>query len=257
MAQRSSAGPEPAGWLLVVAAVVVLPFRLAWELVVAIERVVENYLVVPLLRLVSGVLRWLGRVLVLVVWRPLVLVWQRLVRDPLVWLLRLVWTYLLGPLVHGLTLVVEAIGRAVRWLLTPLARALCAILEITDVILTWLFRNLVLPVLRGLALLGRLLVVTPLRWIWRYLLRPVLRAVALVWTVGVAPLLRGLGRLVRLVIVTPARWAWRTLVVAPSTWVRLRVLDPLRQAARDVLRQLGLGTGDATAARTHHRTDGR
>lgn len=204
--------PEPAGWLLwparVIALVVVLPVRAAWELLrrasAAVGRAVERFLsalgraLAAVLRPVLSVLwvpvRWLGRTVLL----PVVAV----VSAVGVWLL----DHLVMPVVHAIEAVARAIGRAVRGL----------------------WQHGLRPLLRGLA--------HPFVWAWR----TAGRVLAAAWRVVTWPLVRAYRH-----VLTPVghavRAAWRAVVVAPARAVRravAAVLRPVRDAVRAAREQV-------------------
>ncbi len=241
-----------------IALVVVLPVRLAWEVLVATGRALYRWVLAPTLRFLD---RWLltplGWLLRHLVWIPLVWLlraagwlWNTLVWLPLTWLWRgLVWLWhhaLRPPLWwcgRGLGRLLRWCGLGLAWLVRILL--LVPLYYLVWVPLAWLVRVLTPAVRLVLDTLGRWLAalasvaVTALGWAWRVAgrllwwcwvltLRPVLRAVRWVWRHTVVPV----GRAVRAV--------WRATVTPAAGWLRRSVLDPARQATREVLTGLGL-----------------
>ncbi|QFG23576.1 hypothetical protein [Actinomadura sp. WMMB 499] len=198
---------EPAGpaWLVVplraIAFVIVLPFRLAYDLIrwigkglarmfgglwnvlytyvlapvgralavtlhfllVVPARWIYRALLTPLGHGIAAVLRWIGWLLDLVLWRPLVWLLTVLIAIPAVFL----WKYVLYPPLVLLGKMFMGIGRG----------------------LAWAWRNLVVTpwgyAARFLAWLWRIFVAIPCTWLWRNVLRPVGRGIAAVWDVVV------------------------------------------------------------------------
>ncbi|WP_146605874.1 hypothetical protein [Micromonospora craterilacus] len=241
-----------------IALVVVLPVRLAWEVLAAAGRALHRWVLAPAIRFVD---RWLlpplGWLLRHLVWIPLV--WsaragwwlcRTLVWLPLTWLWRgLVWLWrstLWPPLRwcgRGLGRLLRWCGRGLAWLVRTLL--LVPLYYLLWVPLAWLVRvltpagRLVLDTLgRWLSVLAGLAVAAlgwawrvagrVLWWCWVLTLRPVLRAARWVWARTVVPV----GRAVRAV--------WRVTVTPTARWLRRSVLDPARQATREVLTALGL-----------------
>ncbi|RAY13653.1 hypothetical protein DPM19_18455 [Actinomadura craniellae] len=245
---RPATGPA---WLVVpariLAVIIVVPLRLAYELVRLLS---PARLFAPVGRLMGWLYRWtlvpLGRALA---WLAATLVWA-----PLRWF----GANVLLPLGLGLVwLAVNGFWNPLCWfganVLLPLGRGL-----------VWLFANLVVRPLtmlvQALAWLGHHALVVPARALWRYVLWPPLallgRLAALVgnalaaaagWTWWAA------GRVLHFLIVVPARLLWaglvwtaRTLIVTPARWIwaglvwagRTLVVEPARWAWR-VLSWLG------------------
>jgi hypothetical protein len=227
--------PPPAGpaWIVVparaVALVVVLPFRLAYELAKAVGRGV------------GGLMRTLGQALYRWLLRPVgrlfAAVFDFLVARPLRWLYRV----LLVPIGRFVAWIARGIGAGLAWvfavvIVLPLAVLWRYVLSPPLRGLWWLIRGLG----SGLAAVGRV-IAAAFGWAWRtagLILRPV--GLVIVW----------LGRTF---IVLPARWirvhvlrptknvlqaTWRVTVSAPLRWIDRSLLLPIRQATRDVRLQL-------------------
>jgi hypothetical protein len=232
--RRTGVENDAPGCLTIPLLIIVVPIRLLWEVLSALGRFVQAYVMRPIgWLLYNGLVRplwWVLRVLVL---RPLWWVLLVLVLRPLWWVLRVlvfrparwVWQRILVPL-----------GRMfLRYVLKPLWTALAWVAAMVLVPFTylarWLVRGLVAfwravlwPVL---AAFGRLiaqtwrlaglvlfhLLVRPVRFLWRTLVRPVLRAIA---------------------------YGWRATVVPAARWARAAVWEPARAAGRSVSRALGL-----------------
>jgi hypothetical protein len=211
-----STAPEPPPWIhwpvRVLAVVVVLPIRVAWELLKVVGGFLERYVGRPL--------AWLWRRLVVV---PLSRLAHRLVVVPLRWLARWVWAhraFLVRPLVFMVRYLVvvpvawfftvtgpmwEALGRGLAWTL----EALVAVLSATGrVAYRWVLRP-------GWLGAGRVL-----RQLYRWVLRPIGLAIAWVWRWTVVP-------------------AWR-VVAGAGRWVRDAVVRPSAGMARAVLVSVGL-----------------
>ncbi|MFF8189689.1 hypothetical protein ACF05L_02125 [Streptomyces bobili] len=201
----------------IVALVLVLPVRMAWDALVVACRFLNDLLLRPLGR----ALLWLGRVLVVL---PLVGLWRYVVvpvGKALAWL--------------GKVLVVAPLVWCHRYLLTPVGHALL-----------WLYARVLTPAVIGLgatlAWLARYLVVVPARWLYEWVLVPVGRAVA--WCVlGVgrflALLVTGVGLVLywvtRVVFVLPALALWRWVLAPVGRVLALvgrEVWDALRHAWR-------------------------
>ncbi|MFE9773156.1 hypothetical protein ACFYOV_16050 [Streptomyces sp. NPDC005931] len=214
----------------IVALVVVLPVRMAWDALVVAGRFLNDVLFRP----VGRALLWLGRAL---------FVW------PFVGL----WRYVLVPLGKGFAwlghvlLVVPAVWFH-RYVLTPLGHAV-----------EWLYARVLTPighgvlwVLRGLGAVGavglgvwtvvswlvRYLVVVPAVWLYTWVLTPVGHAVAwcaggVAWLVGT--LVTGIG--------TALYWIVRILLVLPALAVRRWVLAPIGRflavVGREIVDALG------------------
>ncbi|MDX3530564.1 hypothetical protein P1P75_30175, partial [Streptomyces sp. ID05-39B] len=156
---RQPSQQQPEGCLVVairlpvriVALVLVLPVRMAWDALVVACRFLNDLLLRPLGR----ALLWLGRVLVVL---PLVGLWRYVVvpvGKALAWL--------------GKVLVVAPLVWCHRCLLTPVGHAL-----------VWLYARVLTPAVIGLgaalAWLARYLVVVPARWLYDWVLAPLGRA---------------------------------------------------------------------------------
>jgi hypothetical protein len=229
---------EPTGWIRwpiwVLAVVVVLPFRLLWELLEVVARflgrflgryvgrplawlwrhaivmpvsLVWRYAVVPLFRLLWELLRVVAEFLSRYVGRPLAWLWRRLVEAPLAWLGRRItnavdWAIRVGaPLWRLLGETLALLARGIIWLVIGFVR--------------WVL----LPGWRGTGWIGRQVYLWLLRPVYRRLLRPVGVAVARVWRRTVTPCGRIVGKAAR--------------------WLRESVLRPTADAARNVLMSFG------------------
>jgi hypothetical protein len=232
--RRTSVESDAPGCLAIPLLIIVVPIRLLWEVLSALERFVQAYVVRPIgWLLYNGLVRPLGWVLRVLVLRPAWWVLRVLVLRPLWWVLRVlvfqparwVWQAVLVPL-----------GRVfLRYVLKPLWTALAWVITMVWVpfahLARWLVRGLValwrVVLWPFLAAFGRLvawtwhlagvvlfhLLVRPVRFLWRVTVRPVLRAIA---------------------------YAWRSTVVPAGRWVRVRAWEPARAAGRSVSRALGL-----------------
>ncbi|MGJ5762852.1 MFS transporter [Streptomyces galbus] len=239
-------------------------------LVVAIRmpvRIVALVLVVPV-RMAWDALAAAGRFLYRTVGRPVgrALVW--LARAVCVWPFVALWRWVLVPAGRGLAwlarmLVVVPARWAQRYLLAPLGRGL-----------VWLYARVLTPLgqggwwlLRsggavlaavgtglwaGAVWLGRHLVVVPVRWLLRYLVAvPALWLYARVLTPAgraLASCARGVARLVGVVLTGGAAallWSGRVLLVAPAAALRRWVLVPVGRVLGVVGRELGQALGHA------------
>jgi len=232
----------------VVAVVLLVPVRLAWEGLKAGVRAVSatlyllgRYVLVPTGRYVH---RWLLR--------PL---WV-FVRD-------MVWGWAIQHVLWGLVL--TPLGTALlTWLLRPLLRLVEDILwhavlrpalrlllgRVLRPAARWTAKQVIEPVAWAiwctLCWLCRWFVVWPLRMLWRWALRPLWLAIAATVYFGwrVATLL------VRVLVVTPCAFlhrhvvrpvlaalgvVWRACVVAPMRWAHRTVLVPMNRFAADIL----------------------
>ncbi|MEV6613798.1 hypothetical protein AB0N31_07935 [Streptomyces sp. NPDC051051] len=235
---RRPAPQQPEGCLVVairlpvriVALVLVLPVRMAWDALVVAGRFLNGILLRPLGR----ALLWLGRVLVVL---PLTGLWRYAVvpvGKALAWLAQV--------------LVVAPLVWCHRHLLTPVGHALA-----------WLYAHVLTPAVVGLgailARLARCLVAVPARWLYGRVLTPAGRAIAWcalgVWRL-LALLVTGIGRVlywvVRALVVLvalPASALWRW-VLAPVgrglAVVGREVWDALRHAWR-IAGHLSLAVG--------------
>ncbi|MFF9796587.1 hypothetical protein ACF1G3_04110 [Streptomyces rochei] len=184
----------------IVALVLVLPVRMAWDALVVAGRFLRD----TVLRPVGRALAWLGRAL---------FVW------PLVGL----WRYVVVPVAKGVgwlgkvLLVVPAVW-VYRWVLTPVGRALAWCCAGVGAVLAALGRGLY----AGLAWLGKVLLVVPAVWVYRWVLTPVGRALA--WCcAGVGAVLTALGR----GLYAGLAWLGNVLLVVPAVWVYRWVLTPI------------------------------
>ena len=201
--------PPPA-WIhwpiRVLAVIVVLPFRLAWEALRATGRFLARYVGRPL--------AWLGRHLIVVpaafLWHyvvvvPVTFLWTYLVVVPGRWL----WQLLLRPLELAVRyLLVIPVGWLIA-LVTPVFLLLGAgIAAVARAVHRWVL----LPGWRGAGWV--------LRQVYLWLLRPVGIAIAWTWRHTVVPV-------------------WR-VVAAAGRWVRESLLRPSADMARAVLVSVGL-----------------
>lgn len=232
---RQPVPQQPEGCLVVairlpvriVALVLVLPVRMAWDALVVAGRFLNGVLLRPLGR----ALLWLGRVLVVL---PLAGLWRYVVvpvGKALAWLAKV--------------LVVAPLVWCHRHLLTPVGHALA-----------WLYAHVLTPAVVGLgaalAWLVRYLVAVPARWLYGRVLAPAGRAIAWcglgVWRL-LALLVAGIGRILywvtRILVVLPALALWRW-VLAPVgrvlAVVGREVWDALRHAWR-IAGHLSLAVG--------------
>ncbi|MEU3497936.1 hypothetical protein ABZ747_31160 [Kitasatospora cineracea] len=203
--------PQQGGGCLVavvrpVVVAVVVPLRLLWELVVLIARgigwLVDKVLLWPLRML----WRWVLRPLVVV---PVGRLWHWLVVVPLTWL----WEWVLLPSLEALWCYVLApIGRGAAYLAVGFGKVV--------------------------ARLAYYLVAVPLRACWRWVLVPLGKAFYHgLWRPVLFPVLRALG--------LAFLWAWRLggriwrfAVVAPCRWVRRDVWWPVKAEIRRVAREV-------------------
>ena len=274
-ARRDQDLPRWIEWpVWVIAVVVVVPARLAWEFLVAacrfcVRRVLRplgrfllRTVVRPLIRLLDrvteAVARWLkwcgrmvGQVFVRYVW-PAVrwLVGRQLLWPVLCRLWRLLWpvlcrlwsltrwlVYHLGYL--PLSWVTDhLIVCPCRWLAercAPLGRLLWTTMDVV-----WRATGV------GWRAAGRLLVrvggwcVVGARVVHRFVVRPIGLAVGWVGRHTVVPVWRGAVRVLRATVIPVARWI-RHAVIAPfGRWMRVSVVGPVAEAARAVLTRLGV-----------------
>ncbi|MFG2945767.1 hypothetical protein [Streptomyces adustus] len=254
----------------IVVLVLVLPVRMAWDALVVGGRFLQRTVLRPLGRALS----WAGRALFV---RPAVGLWRYVlvpVAAGLAWAGKLLAAGLaragkllaaglvrLGNLLAvslawlGRTLVVAPALWCHRYLLTPLGRALLALLRGTGAGATWLYARLLAPVGRaavwvlrgvgfvlaalatgvcaGVVWLVRYLVAVPAVWTYRWILAPVGRGAA--WLAGavVAGTLFCLYWIARVLLVLPALALWR--------WV----LSPVGRFLAVVAREVGDALGHA------------
>ncbi|MET8900350.1 hypothetical protein [Streptomyces sp. NPDC004538] len=246
----------------IVALVLVVPVRMAWDGLVVAGRFLRDTVFRP----AGRALAWLGRVLF--VW-PLVGIWRYAVVPvargvallghvllvvPAVWLYRTVLT----PAGRGLYAALAWLGRYLvvvpaawlyAWLLTPVGHALAW----CGRGLAWCLGMIVTGV--GAVLTGvgavlywitRVLVVLPALVLWRWVLTPVGRVLAVIGrevldALGHAWRIAGhvsrafgrfLGTLWRWTVAEPARWAYRSVLTPVGHAVRDTVLRPLADAGR-------------------------
>ncbi|MCX4998282.1 hypothetical protein [Streptomyces longwoodensis] len=219
----AGASGEPGGCLVVairmpvriVALVLVVPVRMAWDALAAAGRFLHRTVGRP----VGRALAWLARAVC--VW-PFVALWRWVLVPAgrgLAWLARVLvvvpagWVhrYLLAPLGRGLVWlyarVLTPVGQGAWWLLRGIGAVLAAVGA---------------GLWTGAVWLGRYLVVVPVRWAVRYL------------------------------VVVPVRWLVRYLVVVPAVWLYSRVLTPagraLARCVRGVVRLLGVVVAGVVAA---------
>ncbi|KUN83604.1 hypothetical protein AQJ66_18515 [Streptomyces bungoensis] len=243
--QKPPPPPPPEGCLTVavrvpvriVALVLVLPVRMAWDALAAAGRFLHR-----------AVLRPLGRILLLLAHALLVLpcaaLWRRVLvpaGKALAWL--------------GRVLVAVPLGWLYTYLLTPLGHALAGLARGTGAGLAWLYARVLAPagrgaarLLRGIGLLlaaagagvyaavswlARYLLVVPARWLYAGVLAPAGRALA--WLVGAVATALGaaLYRTARVLLVLPALVLWR------------RLLAPAGRALAVVAREIGDALGHA------------
>ncbi|MET9117525.1 hypothetical protein ABZX38_25475 [Streptomyces longwoodensis] len=211
----------------ILALVLVVPVRMAWDALAAAGRFLYRTVARP----VGRALAWLARAVC-------------------VWPFVALWRWVLVPAGRGLAwlarvLVVVPAGWVLRYLLAPLGRGLA-----------WLYARVLTPVGRGaLWLLGSVGAVlaavgaglwTGTVWLVRYLV-----VVPVAWAVRYLVVVPVRWAVVHLVVV-PVRWLVRYLVVVPAVWLYARVLTPagraLAQCARGVAWLVGvIVAGGATA----------
>ncbi|WP_341719804.1 hypothetical protein QQG74_08940 [Micromonospora sp. FIMYZ51] len=241
-----------------VALAVVLPLRLAWEVLAVTGRALYRLVLAPTARFADRwLLRPLGWLWRHLVWLPLVWsaravawLWRTLIWLPLTWLgdaVGWLWRTALWPPLrwcgHGLARLLRWCGLGLAWLARILV--LVPLYYLVWVPLAWLVRVLTPPARLVLAALGRWLHALArgsavvlgwawrtagriLWWCWALTLRPVWFAGRWLWRVTLVPV----GRAVRT--------AWRATVTPAARWLRHSVLDPARQATREALTALGL-----------------
>ncbi|MFC8394349.1 MULTISPECIES: hypothetical protein [unclassified Streptomyces] len=279
----------------IVALVVVVPVRMAWDALVVAGRFLNDTLLRPLGR----ALLWVGRAVF--VW-PFVGLWRYVLVPSgkgLVWLGKVLlvlpaiafYRHVLTPLGHGATWlyarVLTPIGAGAwagavwlgrylvvvpalwlyRWVLTPVGRAIAW----GGKGLVWLGATVVTGVGTGLYWITRILLVLPALAVWRWVLVPVGRVLAVVarevgdalghaWRVaGHISLAVGrfLGRLFRWVFVEPVRWVYRSVLTPVGHVVRDTVLRPVGDAARAVGRATRQALAAARASVRQARADFR
>ncbi|OEJ98212.1 hypothetical protein [Streptomyces thermolilacinus] len=250
-------GCEPEGCLVaairlpvrIVALVVVVPVRMAWDVLALCARTLHRtvlrplgrvLLVIPLTWLWRAVLTplgrgvaWLVRYAVVV---PAVWAWTYLVVAPAVW----AWRYLVVvPAVWLWRNVLVPAGAGIAWLVRYLVVVPAG----------WLWRWVLVPVGQGVAWLLRVLVAVPLGALWRWVLVPLGRALAFLGRELVAALAvawrvagyvsRAVGRALKWTlwqtVGRPARWFYRSVCTPIGHFVRDAVWRPVRDAVRDAL----------------------
>ncbi|MPY34848.1 hypothetical protein FNH09_27510 [Streptomyces adustus] len=243
----------------IVVLVLVLPVRMAWDALVVGGRFLQRTVLRPL----GQALSWVGRVLFV---RPVVGLWRYVVVPVgagLAWAGKLLAAGLarLGNLLAvslawlGRTLVVAPALWCHRYLLTPLGRALLALLRGTGAGAAWLYARLLTPVgraaawvLRGVGLVLAALatgVCAGVVWLVRYLV-----AVPAVWTYRwiLAPVGRGAAWLAGAVLAGTSfclYWTARVLLVLPALALWRRVLLPVGRFLAVVAREVGDALGHA------------
>ena len=218
----------------VIAILIFVPLRLLWEVVAAIGRAVEAWVIRPISLLLHHVLvrpvRWLFTVLVVI---PLRWLWRAVLTPVGRWL----WTYVLFP-------VARAVGWALGWLLLIILTPFVYVGELIGKGLRAFYRW----IRPALAALGRLLAdalsyawgvaTVVVRFIGRVLYHTLVRPVRWLWRIVIRPVLAAMGFAIA--------WAWRVAVVQPARWAHKNVLRPATQTVnevrRTVIRAFGLGT---------------
>ncbi|GHI07773.1 hypothetical protein AQI88_34225 [Streptomyces cellostaticus] len=222
----------------IIALVVVLPVRMAWDALVVGGRCLTD----TVLRPAGRVLQWL-------------------------------YARVLTPVGHGLARIARGIGAALGWLyarvLAPVGRGIAWLVRYLVVVpARWLYEWVLAPVGRGIAWLAgvigagvgavlywttRVLVVLPALALWNRLLAPVGRALAVVahevgealghaWRIAgriSQAVGRGLGTLFRWIFADPLRWVYRTVLTPVGHVVRDAVVRPVAEAARVAGRAVG------------------
>ncbi|MGW4022946.1 hypothetical protein [Streptomyces sp. NPDC005009] len=279
----------------IVALVLVVPVRMAWDALVVAGRFLNDTLLRPLGR----ALLWVGRAVF--VW-PFVGLWRYVLVPSgkgLVWLGKVLlvlpaiafYRHVLTPLGHGAiwlyARVLTPIGAGAwagavwlgrylvvvpalwlyRWVLAPVGRAVVW----CGKGLVWLGATVVNGVGTGLYWITRILLVLPALAVWRWVLVPVGRVLAVVarevgdalghaWRVaGHISLAVGrfLGTLFRWVFVEPVRWVYRSVLTPVGHMVRDTVLRPVGDAARAVGRATRQALAAARASVRQARADFR
>jgi hypothetical protein len=237
----------------IVAVIVVVPLRLAYEALSAVGRFLGHWVFRPigwlLEHAVGRPLAWLWRTVLepaivfllrYLVWIPLTFVLRYLLWIPVSWFVvnvlwrPLVWfaRTVLRPPLAWLWARRRAIGHFLyRFLLWPIGRLLYYGLVVP---LTFLGK-LIAYGWRGAGYVLRLLYRYGLRplglavaWTWRHTAVPVGRAIAWAWAHSAVPLGRGIA------------WIWRHTAVPAARWIDESVLQPARRTARAVLEALGI-----------------
>ncbi|WP_242902675.1 hypothetical protein [Actinomadura terrae] len=241
---------RPLRWLVVV--VVIGAFRLLGRGTVHLARLLYRWLLAPVGRFLAMIGRGLALVLDFVLLRPLRLVGRWLawlgsgIATVFGWLIGvlvvlpavLLWQYVLRPPLLGLAWLLLTVGRGIAWVARGIGRGIAWVARGIGVFFVsvwgvlaagwkafasavgWAWRWLG----RGLAWLGlvlfvlpaRYLIVLPARAVYRYVLAPIGHGVAGTWRLAARFL----------------RWLWRTFVTTPLRWVRTNVLRPIGNGVR-------------------------
>ncbi|WP_405919450.1 hypothetical protein [Streptomyces longwoodensis] len=229
----------------IVALVLVVPVRMAWDALAAAGRFLHRTVGRP----VGRALAWLARAVC--VW-PFVALWRWVLVPAgrgLAWLARVLvvvpagWAhrYLLAPLGRGLVWlyarVLTPVGQGAWWLLRGIGAVLAAVGA---------------GLWTGAVWLGRYLVVVPVRWLVRYLVVvPAVRLYARVLTPAgraLARCVRGVLRLLGVVVagvVAALVWAGRVLLVVPAVAAWRWVFVPVGRVLVVVGREVGEALGHA------------
>ncbi|MEU3450934.1 hypothetical protein AB0H29_27485 [Streptomyces thermolilacinus] len=263
---------EPEGCLVaavrlpvrIVALVVVVPVRMAWDLLALCARTLHRTVLRPLGRVLFVLfvipLTWLWRAVLTplgrgVAWLvryavvvPAAWAWTYLVVVPAWWL----WKYVVVTLFEwGVRYLLVVPARWLwRYVLVPAGTATAWLLRYLVVVPAgWLWRWVCVPVGRGVAWLLRVLVAVPLGALWRRVLVPVGRALAFLgrelaaalavaWRVA-GYVSRAVGRALKWAlwqtVGRPARWFYRSVCTPLGHFVRDAVWRPVHDAVRDAL----------------------
>ncbi|GAA2398201.1 hypothetical protein GCM10010191_01130 [Actinomadura vinacea] len=258
--------PAPAGpaWIViparVVAVVIVLPLRLAYDLLALVGRglmrvpgKLGRFLKAAYMALLHPIFRVIGQG-AMALWSGLVWLWTNGVYAPLHWLTVVV---ILG----GLRLFGQGTGRLARWfysvVLAPVVRLLELLVARPAVAvwtaLVWVLaqvgRGLVIAaqgIGTALTFLLKVLVVMPATGLWRYVLRPPLLGLAWLGRATGAVLARAWGLLATGVAALWAIfagalvWAWRMLGRLLYWVARILFVIPAVALYRYLLRPIGL-----------------
>lgn len=228
----------------IVALVLVVPVRMAWDALVVAGRFLNDTVLRPLGR----ALLWLGRAVFVwpfvALWRYLVvplakaLAWlgNVLVVVPAVWLYR----YVLTPLGHACAWLARGIGAGLGWLyarvLTPIGHAVMWVLRGLGAVAA----AIGLGIFGAVAWLVRHLLVVPALWVYQWILAPVGRAIAwcargLVWLVST--IATGIG--------IALYWTARVLFVLPALGLYRWVLAPVGRVLAVIGREVWDALGHA------------
>lgn len=212
----------------IVALVVVVPVRLLWDALVALGRLLRDWVLRP----AGRALLWVGRALFVWPWVAL-------------------WRYVVVPVGRALgwlayvLLVVPAVW-VYQYVLAPLGRVLLVVPAV------WLYRYVLAPVGYGIGVAlywtARVLLVLPALVLWRWVLAPAGRVLAVIgrevwdalkhaWRIAgyvSRAVGRFLGTLFRWILVEPVRWTYRTVLTPLGHVVRDLVWRPAAAAARAV-----------------------